>query len=459
MKLPLLLCGPIIRRATKEQITFWIATSLTMRIPNNEEPLFRVELFLLENSLTPAIPLPAKVSSATEVQLGERLFVSIINVKAQNEGQFPIEMVIGYDIFFLNRHPRMMAWLSFISPIRDQITLKHLNWPSFILQAEGKNDLRALYGSCRKLHGPGPDMMVAVEGRLQATQLDKDRPSVLLLGGDQIYADDVSDVLLGWIKKLGKTLIGRIENIPNFPKIDDIPPRARQRELQQQAKFTSDHAHNHLITFGEYAATYLLAWNEELWPRNLIKIDGQVLFDQMVDKEKEEVIKEMESDIDDDKFFPDERKSELENASDYFDRTFQKQIRNLKLARKGVRSARVALANIATYMIFDDHEITDDWYLNTEWTKNVLGTQSGRRIVANGLAGYWAFQGWGNNPDDFSKFFFDAITSFLLNEENPSLYEDVLINFLNWSYVAPTSPPTLVLNTRTRRIGSGGDMV
>jgi hypothetical protein len=62
---------------------------------------------------------------------------------------------------------------------------------------------------------------------------------------------------------------------------------------------------------------------------------------------------------------------------------------------------RRALANVSTYMMFDDHEITDDWYLNPMWRDRVLTTPLGRSIIRNGLVSYALFQGWGNDPDRF----------------------------------------------------------
>jgi phosphodiesterase/alkaline phosphatase D-like protein len=56
------------------------------------------------------------------------------------------------------------------------------------------------------------------------------------------------------------------------------------------------------------------------------------------------------------------------------------------------------LANVPTYMIFDDHDVTDDWNLTARWRHRVHASPAGRRIVANALAAYWAFQGWGNDP-------------------------------------------------------------
>ena len=60
--------------------------------------------------------------------------------------------------------------------------------------------------------------------------------------------------------------------------------------------------------------------------------------------------------------------------------------------------ARRLLANCVTYMIFDDHEITDDWYMNEPWKERVIGKAgaggrvggrpAGRRVIANGRAAY-----------------------------------------------------------------------
>ena len=63
---------------------------------------------------------------------------------------------------------------------------------------------------------------------------------------------------------------------------------------------------------------------------------------------------------------------------------------------------RRALANIATYMIFDDHDVTDDWNLHRRWHEHVHGRPLGRRLVQNALAAYAVFQGWGNEPGQFT---------------------------------------------------------
>ncbi len=69
--------------------------------------------------------------------------------------------------------------------------------------------------------------------------------------------------------------------------------------------------------------------------------------------------------------------------------------------RDAVPRVARALANVATYMVFDDHEITDDWYLSKRWRSRVLTAPLGRAVLCNGLMAYTVFQGWGNDPKAF----------------------------------------------------------
>src|SRR5262249_50983870 len=59
---------------------------------------------------------------------------------------------------------------------------------------------------------------------------------------------------------------------------------------------------------------------------------------------------------------------------------------------------RRTLANVPTYMIVDDHDVTDDWNLNPIWVDRVSNTTFGRAILRNALASYTVFQDWGNDP-------------------------------------------------------------
>ena len=66
--------------------------------------------------------------------------------------------------------------------------------------------------------------------------------------------------------------------------------------------------------------------------------------------------------------------------------------------RKNLPKVQRALANVATYMILDDHDVTDDYFLNPIWRRRVLGTRLGRAILGNAMIAYALFQDWGNDP-------------------------------------------------------------
>ena len=52
-------------------------------------------------------------------------------------------------------------------------------------------------------------------------------------------------------------------------------------------------------------------------------------------------------------------------------------------------------------MMFDDHDVTDDWNMVREWCDRVYKNPLSRRIVQNALAAYAVFQAWGNTPERF----------------------------------------------------------
>ena len=56
---------------------------------------------------------------------------------------------------------------------------------------------------------------------------------------------------------------------------------------------------------------------------------------------------------------------------------------------------RRALANVPTYMVPDDHDVSDDWYFSREWREQVFTRPLGVDIVRNGLMAYRADAGVG----------------------------------------------------------------
>lgn len=75
----------------------------------------------------------------------------------------------------------------------------------------------------------------------------------------------------------------------------------------------------------------------------------------------------------------------------------------IKIIKQTLPKVRRALANISTFMIFDDHEITDDWNLNPAWRDRVFTSPLGKAIIRNGMMAYALFQDWGNRADRYNR--------------------------------------------------------
>jgi hypothetical protein len=193
------------------------------------------------------------------------------------------------------------------------------------------------------------------------------------------------------LNELGRDLLGGNETVPVGDQafnctMQNFPTLRRQKLLREHAGLSTTDAHNHLIGFGEFAAMYLAAWGPHVWrampqvAQVRIGLSGvpPALKDKLTDweacKETDNVWSEASI------------KANRDRAIVY---------------RDAVPKVARALANTTTYMICDDHEVTDDWNLNQRWRNRVYSKPMGRALVRNGVMAYGIFQGWGNNPSAF----------------------------------------------------------
>jgi hypothetical protein len=238
--------------------------------------------------------------------------------------------------------------------------------PSFALPPDTLSQLRLLHASCRKMHGGGRDPTAAFDQVIAGTaQSHQNRPHMLFLTGDQIYSDDVADQMLVMLQDAGVALGFNSETAPGVP---DVPGAGRRAELMKQVGITAGAvARSHLIRFAEFACMYLFAWSDVLWRGNDLPTLADV-------------------------YGVNPTKDDQKN--------FESHATKLRSFRASIAAARRALANVPTYMMFDDHEITDDWFLDRLWVDKASQPTVFRRIVQNGLAAYAIFQGWGNDPSE-----------------------------------------------------------
>jgi len=131
----------------------------------------------------------------------------------------------------------------------------------------------------------------------------------------------------------------------------------------------------------------------------------------------------------------------------------------LKDYSKAVAAARRVLANMATYMVFDDHEITDDWNLDAAWEKKTKSDAMARRIIANRARGKPGLSKPGENDPRpvstraLSMPLSGTSTRFVAAKVHraarPSVRSDAARQAL--VVLTPTKPPALCVDTRTRR--------
>jgi hypothetical protein len=448
--LPTILSGPVVKRAEPSQITIWIATSKSYRI---QAKIYRITSSKAANSFNYHI-IQTKCET-NMIRMGKQLFIHLITLSPYRD-TFPTDTLLGYNLHFKRgselQDLKSLGLLSKDDP--DSITYGNLEYPAFFLNGSAEH-VNVLYGSCRKPHGDDEDTLSSADLLLEKEYHNLlVRPSSLFLMGDQIYADDVADPLFPVISKLGDELIGakepleiidaRLTQEPFHTALNQV--HGRQYIMENFCHFTSSHASNHLMKFGEYAAMYLLSWSPQLWET----AQEYALFEHYEDCLQKNQIYHV---------YPKEERYAKENKNEEFqlNKRFIEQQEALTSFQHSLYRIRRLFANIPTYMMFDDHDITDDWNLSYKWKENVRKSALGSHVIANGLSAYWAFQGWGNAPQSYDdKFLWVMKTYFKMLSIGKIMtyhaeWKNTLWNFDSWHFVAPTNPKALFLDTRTQR--------
>jgi hypothetical protein len=446
MELPILLSGPIIRKVDPTQVYIWIATSKDFHI--------EAELYQIGTNQDSKDDKQLLVrTNLKSIRLGKQLFVYLVHITPIAE-MLPVDQLLGYNLFFTRGANRYdLSSLGLLSPDNpNSIVYGDFLYPTFYINSKPESSI--LYGSCRKLHGKGQDALARADEMIAQKPLDKEtRPSSLYMLGDQIYADDVADPIFPIIQEMSRQLTGHEQEYlsivePSLKRINFkqrlTKIQGRQFIIEHLCKFTSLNAHNHLMTFGEYATMYLLSWSPVLW---------QVAKEEHVMYTFEEAYQHNLIHF----ISPKKATSLKEHHDEYLQHKdrYHEQSLDIDQFKQSVTKVRRLLANIPTYMIFDDHDITDDWNISLEWKKQVHEAPLGRHTIANGLAAYWAFQGWGNDPSRFDQSFISGMKQYFngFHAEAPSYknWLQTLEEFQSWHFTAPTTPLTLFLDTRTLR--------
>lgn len=501
--LPLILAGPIVRRVDANLCSIWLATSdaadVTLKLYNG--------ITNVDGAGTPTTAPYATSSKTTLRQFGKNLFIGIVQIEFKPPSGGPSStgpfltpgQLYSYDIEIVSgTKTTNLSTAGLLKDVGSGNTILQLalgyetgRLPSFIAPPATVDKVRLAHASCRKSHGIGPDAMAWLDDVINFEYTRENRPQQLFLTGDQIYADDVPACLLPMLNYLGILLLGYEEfvifengNQTNIVRgnLENLPTLRRRKLIREAAKMSSTACDNHLITFGEFAAMYLFSWSPSVWRslydnttwRPLPRADDiLVAISSTLNPNHKAMLTDWES-----------CNSTTNPWKDIKGDAFQKECERVIAWRNSVPKVARALANISTYMIWDDHEITDDWNLNKRWRNRVLTTSLGKEIIRNGSLAYGLFQGWGNDPQAFTKEestnkdFIDKAST-LLNQDpqtlstTPDTSETGILSSLNvlcglidgnddkqvvWHYQVPGPRHSIVvMDSRTRRtfVGAG----
>lgn len=347
--LPGIVAGPVLRRLTRDSVSVWVACVAP-------DPLT-----LLVRRRAAGGP-PETTATVQPTRVGANLWTTVLTAAAPG-GAFVAGQIYEYQLTASWEAPAARGPIPW-----NELSLPGAAFPTFLAPPATAGELVVLHTSCRKPHGGGRDGLALAmqELSLRFAAAPPPQPHLLVLSGDQIYADEVGHPLMPRVLRVARDLVGVDETNVFGP-----PPPIGGRGPGTRALGYTGATANHLWTYGEFLAMYLLAWSPVLWPAALPQFPAAPVIPPDVD--------------------PDVTKE-----------SWDEELRNVELFRAVLPEVRRVLANVPSLMIFDDHEITDDWNLDHDWVNGVYDKAAGRRAVTNGVLAYALCQHWGNKPAAFT---------------------------------------------------------
>jgi len=408
----------MVRHVSQHQLTFWLVT--------NKSYTLQLQLYQQDDDL-PLVEITLDSAQHQEIQIGEQAVVNLLSINFSSP--LPLNTLLSYNFTFIDDDLEQS-----LTELMPELLYSGQQYPNFVIKSDVK---QMLHGSCRKPHFDSGDGLVQVD-RIIGDSINNAelRPAMLMMSGDQIYADDVAgpmlvaihqviDLLGLYSEEWQGTVVSSSDELFASPlcyyQRDRLLPHNKANKAvydkiftaSKKPIFTSVNAKNHLVTLAEVFAMYLLTWSPVMW--------------RLVDLKSHRV------------------------KADFL-ATYEAEAQIIERFAEGLAVVSRSLAHIPTYMIFDDHDITDDWNLTRGWEEAAYGHPFSKRIIGNTLIGYWLCQGWGNAPDKFIEF----------NQKNQNYFGngeyseqaqliDELFAWDQWHYSLATSPKIIVLDTRTQR--------
>jgi len=438
--------GPILRRTDHQQALVW----LELQTPGLVRVIFGAATQQKRRPAVKEIPATTQTRHATSVRVGGRHFalVALDGLLPDTTYQYRVE---------LGPLPATGPLPAAEADFTDEVFPRKL--PAAVQAAQGKvignaafdgapwlflrtlpqtsERLRFVHGSCRKWPGadngdgrdPGPDLLDAFQAQWLPQQDWAQWPHFFVHTGDQIYAGDIG-------AKFGQAIVGqRCAAVRPGPHqvagggeiafgawagrfarrfaAQEPPERKDLDELKALRPRVSDRSGHDLdavIARAEKARRQEAAFAKMAPPngamRNRWRVLNRLLWEVPVlpaDIPRVDLKRGLVARQDYRVEGPPKRSFQVDypsagevgvHAADFAEYAA------LYEQAWSTTGTRRALAHVPSYMIFDDHEVTDDWNASDKWLALVHTAQDPLRCwpatMTDALCAYWLYQGWGN---------------------------------------------------------------
>ena len=265
--------------------------------------------------------------------------------------------------------------------------------------------------------------------------------------------------------------------------------------LNEGMKFTAKTS-NHVFGLGEFFASYMFVWSDKVWPgvfrepkfaeefaalktvfdaaakkksadgekrdksvRTAEAVFGNDFFKNLNDADFKKHAARFHLSVSD---APEKQEAAKAEAVKRIANGYVKLVESFfkfAILAQGVSKVRRGLANVATYMMFDDHEVSDDWHMTHDWVNEVYGNPAGIRVMQNALCAFVVFQAWGNTPERFEgdqpgKKFLDALKDWIQSKMPAGAKADAVLEHVIPCKLLPDGKKDIPLQKDGALIGS-----
>jgi hypothetical protein len=417
--LPLLLCGPSVRRCDEKFVWFWLLTSGGIDV--------EIHVFASgkHGSGQASRGRLLGQTASSGLQIGKNTALHLVKVacadkkEPDNKKTKEVSALRVYEVLYRNSAGKLLPLLT-NEELQERL-LPNAKELTFLLprfKASSDAPTRFLAGSCRKIQTTLSDSSTRFTTKaLELWRMNDSRPEFLVCCGDQIYADDVTATMWVAIRVIQEKLFGVFERDREF---NSLSGNGRSAFVKKELTSSSGpygsgpNAEMHLLTYTEFASLYILCWSP-----GVVRALLPGSFERLGDIE----LKAMNTD------------------SVVWQKIF---------------------ANTVSYFLLDDHESTDDFRIDSAWIAREQTSPRLRRFSGNALLSYLVFQALGNAPESFGllqdsqSWAARLINGIGGDSKAATEIDEKLLTWKRWSYSIPNVAPVIVLDTRMgRNVGSG----